>query len=199
MLNLPEVEPTGTSNTKKPTSKNKILANKLNGQKSHGPINTSITKHNATKHGLLTAGVSELDDAQGYRRQLQQLMEEKNPVGQIETFLVETAALNMVRVARARRLQAEYIRSAMHPPIYEGAMPTEQDLYKGTLVDPGFPPLLGPKEVQGLVNTYQRYESTLFSQWQKSLHDLERLQRMRLGEAVPAPGAVDVSLHVDAE
>jgi len=46
-------------------------------------------------HGLLAVGITELDNAEGYRHILSDLMREKNPVGVIETFLVESAAIEM--------------------------------------------------------------------------------------------------------
>jgi hypothetical protein len=121
-------------------------------------------------------------------------MVERNPVGHTEVFLVESTALDMVRLQRARRLEAEYISSALHPPIYKNAMPTEEELYKGTLVDEGYLAVLDPKEAQPLVSIYQRYETILFGRLQKTLHELERLQRMRLGECLPALVALDVTV-----
>jgi hypothetical protein len=200
MFKMIKTAPTSTSEsqiTKKPTSEKKIAANKLNGNKSHGPKNTSITKYNAIKHGLLVSGVTELDNAEGYQTLLEQMVEEKNPVGPIEKFLVETAVHDMVRVRRARRLEAEYIRSVLYPPKYEGAMLTEKELYKGTIVSPGLPAVLDPKQTQPLVSTYQRYESNCFTTFLRALHELERGQRLRLGEAVPAPSALDVNLLID--
>ena len=63
------------------TSKKKVAANRINGQKSHGPTNTTSTRFNATKHGLLAVGITELDDADGYHSILGDLIREKNPVG----------------------------------------------------------------------------------------------------------------------
>ena len=91
------------------TGDEKIVANQLNAKKSTGPRNTTSTRFNATKHGLLAAGVTELDDAEGYRATLRDLKQEKDPVGATEVFLVESAALDMTRWRRARRLEAEYI------------------------------------------------------------------------------------------
>jgi hypothetical protein len=34
-----------------PTSKRKVVANRMNGRKSHGPTDTTSTHFNATKHG----------------------------------------------------------------------------------------------------------------------------------------------------
>lgn len=192
MLNLSNALASTIETTKKTVSAKKIAANKLNAKKSTGPVNTSITKFNGTKHGLQTVGVSELDNAEGHQVLLKTLMEEKKPVDEVETFLVETAALEMVRARRARRLD-----SAMHPPIYHGTMPTEKELYKGTLVDEGFLASLDPKEAQPLVSIYQRYESIIFGRLQKTMHELERVQRTRQGEIVPIPETLDVNFHID--
>ena len=43
----------------------------------------------------------------------------------------------------------------------------------------------------------QRYESTFANRLFRTLHELERWQRTRQGERLPAPAAVDVSLHTD--
>jgi hypothetical protein len=48
--------------------------------------------------------------------------------------------------------------------------------------------------VQRLV-TFQRYAIAL--RLSRTLHEIERVQRMRNGEQIPAPGAVDVTVHVD--
>jgi hypothetical protein len=199
MLNFNKVTPVTlkAEKKKKPISQKKLMANQINGTKSPGPIDTTNSKYNATKHGLLRLGISELDNAEGHKKLLKRLMMERNPVGHTEVFLVESAALDMVRLQRARRLEAEYISSALHPPKYKDAMPTEEELYKGTLVDEGYLAVLDPKQAQPLVSIYQRYEAILFSRLQKTLHELERLQRMRLGECLPAPAALDVTVHAD--
>jgi len=178
------------------TSERKIAANRLNGQKSHGPNNTTSTRFNATKHGLLAVGVTELDDAEGYRTTLHELMLEKNPVGPTETFLVESAALDMVRWKRARRLEAEHITSVLNPPIREGGL-VDVQVFDGTTVDPGLPAVLELESIQPLVTTFQRYESTFALRLFRTLHEFERIQRMRRGEKLPAPAAADVILAAE--
>src|SRR5438477_365413 len=98
-------------------SPKKVAANRINAQKSSGPTNTTSTRFNATKHGLCEAGITELDDAEGYRTILNALRAEKVPVGTLETLLVDSLALEMIRLGRARRLEAEYITAVLHPPI----------------------------------------------------------------------------------
>jgi hypothetical protein len=175
------------------TSAKKIAANRINGQKSHGPKNTMSTRFNATKHGLLTQGITELDDAEGYKAILGALIRERNPVGALEMFLVESAALDMVRWPRARRLEAECITGELHPPTYSPGF-SALSLGAPELLDPGLPAPISSKGLGDLI-TLQRYESTFANRLFRTLHELERLQRMRQGERLPAPAIVDVNVH----
>ena len=176
----------------------KVAANRINGQKSHGPKNTTSTRFNATKHGLLAVGITELDDAGGYRTTLSDLIREKNPVGAIEMFLVKSAALDMARWPRASRLEAEYITSELNPPIHEPhPLGDDINLFQGAMLDPGLPATISSECARRLVSVYQRYETTFAFRLFRILHQLERLQRMRQGESLPAPASVDVSVHAD--
>jgi len=177
-----------------------ISANRINSRKSTGPENTNSTRFNATTHGLLAAGITELDDAEGYRETLRDLAKEKDPLGQVETFLVKSAALDMIRWRRAGRLEAEYITQVLHPPIHApGTLAALSQLEEGRIVDPGLPASMHCEGVQLLVSTFQRYESAIVLRLFRTLHELERLQRMRRVEQLPAPVSVDVNLHADAQ
>ena len=115
-----------------------------------------------------------------------------------EGFLVESAALDLTRLRRVRRLEAEYITGVLNPPIRE---PREfaglSGLDQGTIVDPGLPAMMDCGSVLPLVSIFQRYESACALRLFRTLHELERLQRMRQGEHLPAPAAVDVSVHAE--
>jgi hypothetical protein len=179
------------------SSVRKIAANRINGQKSHGPKNTTSTRLNATKHGLFAQGITELDDGEGYRTILSDLVREKKPVGALEMRLVESAALDMARWPRARRLEAECITAELNPPTYG---PGLGDIFLSedpVVIDPGLPAAISPKGVQQLV-TLQRYESTFINRFFRTLHELERLQRMRQGERLPAPAVVDIGVHTQS-
>src|SRR5271169_4350468 len=130
------------------TSDRKIAANRANGQKSQGPTDTTSTRYNATKHGLLSAGITELDNAEGYQTTLRELIRELNPVGVREMFLVESMAVDMVRSVRARRLEAEYITGELNPPIRGFSLLDDDTLFQGTLLDPGLPAVLSLKSTQ---------------------------------------------------
>jgi len=177
-----------------PSSSEKVTSNRMNAQKSKGPNDTTSARFNAIKHSLLAVGITELDEADGYQTTLSELISEKAPVGMVETFLVKSIALDMVRWSRARRLEADYITAALNPPLYEktflGAF--DSDL-RGAVIDPGLPAALGAGHAQTLVSTYQRYETLFANRLFKTIHELERMQKMRQSERMPAPAAIDVS------
>ena len=161
------------------SSDKRIAANRENSKKSPGPRNTTSTRFNAVKHGLLASGITELDDAEGYRALLDLLIEDKKPAGVIEDFLVESISLEMVRVRRARRLEAEYITGELNPPIVKHKFFDEDELL--VKVDPGIPAPMGFERSQRLVSIFQRYESTFALRMLRFMHELERLQRIRFG------------------
>jgi hypothetical protein len=181
-----------------PTSAKKVESNRCNSQKSSGPTNTTSTRFNAVKHGLLAEGITELDDADAYRQIQRDLIREKDPAEGIEKFLVEAAALDMVRWVRARRLEAQYITGVLNPPQREKSLLDELDFeIQGEVLNPGLPAAITVGHAQYLVGVFQRYESFFSNRLFRIFHELERLQQMRHGYHLPAPAAVDVSVHVD--
>jgi hypothetical protein len=52
---------------------NKTDSNRLNAQNSTGPGDTTLTRFNAVKHGLLAKGITELDDSDAYESLVQRL------------------------------------------------------------------------------------------------------------------------------
>ena len=174
------------------TTEKQIAANRINALKSHGPTNTASTRTNASKHGLSAAGVTRLDSAEGFRTMLSDLEKETNPVGAIETFLVESVALEMIRLRRARRLEAQHIDGSLNPP-YRNVVPTSSTY--GPQIDPGLPASIKLEDIHPLVKLYQRYEAMGLQRFFRFVHELERLQRIRHGEQLPAPAALDVSVH----
>ncbi|PYX34346.1 MAG: hypothetical protein DMG80_02540 [Acidobacteria bacterium] len=179
-------------------SEKQIAANRQNAKKSPGPGNTESTRFNAIKHGLLAAGVTELDDAEGYQRILADLMREKNPVGVIETHRVRCMALDVVRQTRAQRLEAEFITSQLNPATLERESDPLLALQRREL-DPGIPATLRLDATQYLVTVYQRYEGFFSNDLSRNERELERSQRMRHGERLPAPAAIEITVRADTE
>jgi hypothetical protein len=178
---------------KKTRSDKQIAASRINGKKSKGPNDTRSTRFNATKHGLLAAGITELDDAEGYREMLRDLTKERKPVEVVDIYLVQLMASKMVRSRRVQRLEAEFITSILNPPIYERDLSADlAKEFSGTMVDPGLPAPMPSGTVQTLFNLYQRYETANENQFYHALHELERVQRLRRDEPVP-PTAPEVT------
>ena len=76
------------------TSPKKQSANKKNAQSSKGPIETSETRFNALKHGILSKesfiGVGDgREDTEAFREFAAYLQESLGPVGAIEELLVD--------------------------------------------------------------------------------------------------------------
>jgi hypothetical protein len=173
-----------------------IEANRVRAQKSPGPKSTALTARNATTHGLSAKGISELDEEFGYEELLADLNAEYAPQGRTETFLLERVALYMVRMKRAGALEAEFINAELHPEVREEpAIVAMIDGARGAVLDPGWPARLRAESVERLGVSFQRYEQMLECRLFKTLHELERCQRMRKGEKIPAPAAGDLVVH----
>jgi hypothetical protein len=174
----------------------KAESNRKNAQRSTGPRDTKSTSLNAVRHGLLAKGITELDDPELYEALLQRLMLFYRPVGDVEEFLVQRIAFCMIRLQRAGRLEAEFITGEIHPPIKGGTL---DDLLAPSIEDPGIPAAVGALGAMNLASGFQRYETAIENKLYRAINLLERLQRIRKGEFVPAPEAVDVSVHVERE
>ena len=179
----------------------KVEANRRNAQLSTGPSNTASTRYNAVKHGLRAEGITELDNPDGFFDLYTRLETEFAPAGEIERLLVRHIALLTVRLQRAAMLEAEFITAHINPPLTktEGGPSVENLLGRVVVLDPGLPARLSAGAVDGLCNKFQRYESAVENKLYRAVHELERLQRLRAGEQLPAPVVADVGLHSDKD
>jgi hypothetical protein len=109
----------------------------------------------------------------------------------VETFIVQRIAFHMIRLQRVARLEAEYITSEIHPPVKQSLA----DLLEPSVVEPGLPAAVGARGAINLVAGFQRYETAIENKLYRELNYLERSQRSRKGEFVPAPESIDVSIH----
>ncbi len=175
------------------TSEKKIAANRRNGKKAPGPKDTSATRFNAVQHGLLAKGITELDDRKAYGEILRRL--NQGDMEELNKFLRERMALLIVRLRRAPLLEAECITGALHPPTYDETQnPLSMTALRGPLVEPGQPARIREGDFNCLLKL-QRYETGLENMFFRCVNSLERLQRMKQGERLPAPAAVDVTVH----
>lgn len=74
---------------------------------------------------------------------LNNLREEKAPVGIVETLRVESVVLGMMRLRRARWLEAEYITGELNPPAIQAGSFNLLASSEPTILDPGLPPAIG--------------------------------------------------------
>jgi len=181
---------------KKSSSSEKIAANRSNSKKSTGPHNAISARFNATTHGLLAKGVTELDDPDDYQSTLSRL--EQGYLAESEKFLLGRIALNMVRLRRCARLEAECLTGILNPPIYgETQEVFEVPSFKSSLIDRGLPARITSEKFEPIVSTFQRYETSVENKLFRQMHEVERLRRLIQGEKLPPPVAVDVAVHTD--
>jgi hypothetical protein len=182
------------------SSQKKVDANRDSAKKSSGPRDTSSTRYNAEKHRLLSKGFTELDDLEYCEKLSLDLIRRKKPVGMLETQLLERAVYDMVGWKRAQVAEGRYITGTLNPPLREKDPLADLDFqYNGAIIDPGIPASIGPGAVQEVVKTYQRYQTCHSNRLFRTLHEFDREQRIRRGESLPAPIAVDISVCAETE
>jgi hypothetical protein len=161
----------------KSVSPKKLAANRRNAQRSTGPKSAkgkATSRQNALKHGILASSlliVAALEDADEFQQLVNALIRDLAPVGALEEMLVEKIAVCCWREARALRCE----RGSVQQMIKTVGL-------KDNLVLP----------INDL-DRILRYETSIHRQLAYSTSQLERLQRTRKGEHVPAPVTVQLS------
>ena len=161
------------------TTTRQAEANRLNALKSTGPrtpAGRAVVAYNATKHGLLSReslvkGESEADLVDFGKRLRAQLA----PVGELELLLVDrivSTAWRLRRIVCVETVLFNKEHTALDHAFHYG------------------------REKMGVLS---RYEVTLERSLYKALHELQRLQAARDGQAVPLPVVVDVSVSDEAD
>jgi hypothetical protein len=153
------------------TSEAQLAANRINATKSTGPrtrLGKAVVALNGMKHGLLSReslvrGESEADLVEFGKRLRVQLC----PVGEIELLLVDRIASTAWRLRRLLRVETL---------LYD-----REDKLDAAFNSYG-------REKMGVLS---RYEVTLERSLYKALHELQRLQAARHGQAVPLPDMID--------
>jgi hypothetical protein len=98
------------NNQQKSASEKQLRANRLNAQRSTGPRTAegkASIRYNAMTHGLLAqAAVIPGEDETLFQRMAEEIAEQLNPVGAIETLLVDRIAACAWRLRRAVKVEA---------------------------------------------------------------------------------------------
>jgi hypothetical protein len=167
-------------------SKKQIAANRENAKKSTGPKDTSLTRLNALKHGILSKEVLLKGESKRDLEELgRRLRQELAPQGELEIILVDRIVSSIWRLKRALKVESALMSYEYEDGLYDDwdEKPKDQRLvYKGMLVGSYHEVVL-------------RYETTIERQIYRALHELIRLQGARKGEKPPAPIAVDVDVN----
>jgi hypothetical protein len=158
------------------TSELQAEANRQNAKKSTGPrtpAGKAVVALNGMKHGLLSReslvkGESEADLVAFGKRLRTQLA----PVGELELLLVDRVVSTAWRLRRLVAVETTLFNHEVKPDHAFNNYGREK------------------------MSVLSRYEVTLERSLYKALHELQRLQATRDGQAVPLPEAVDVEVSV---
>ena len=178
---------------KEGTSIAKVESNRRNAQKSTGPKNTSLTRLNAMKHGILSKEVLiDGEDKKALEALGKKLRLELAPDGELENILVDRIISSTWRLRRVIRTERDYIQAEYKDCKYDSFNDREREEDKAWNI-------LVSRELgnnKAWLNLI-RYETAIEKQIYKALHELMRLQSEKRGEKPPLPVAVDVDITTD--
>jgi hypothetical protein len=115
----------------------------------------------------------------------------------VEHWLVDQISLLMVRIQRAGEIEKDCVDHLLRQ--IEEKAETHQMMEILYSVPgpkkPAGPAKLTTESIRKLNESVGRYETALENKLYRALHELERQQRRRQGEHVPAPAAGDLNIH----
>ena len=160
------------------------------------PRGKAASSKNARKHGLTSKDAlipeESVKEFQALRTQLGETLQ---PVGALEKELVERVLMCMWRLRRAYRVEtsiyADKLQEFEGPEGlvgFAGLVQVSKDSKLGHIYE----------MAMSAIDKVTRHEATYERSMYKALHELERLQKARAGEYVPAPAVADVTLHSPA-
>lgn len=162
---------------------------KLGGVKT--PEGKEKTRLNALKHGILSQEtILATEDERELSDFREALMDEFKAVGGLEEAMADLVVVHFWRLKRVYRIEKRMIENDL-----------KQDMVNALLTQKN---ALGAAFSGDLANndTYGklvRYEANIERGLFRALHELQRLQAMRMGQKVPLPIAVDVNVAKEKE
>ena len=144
------------------------------------------SRRNAVKHGIFAVELLRGRESRAeYNALVDDLIESSQPVGKFEEILVEKLAMTLWRYRRLLQAEAAEIEiSRLGDPLKLLGRSEER---RGLETTAALVPW--PEAPDRLL----RYEGTLERAFDRTLAQLERVQRLRLGQPVPLPIKVSVS------
>jgi hypothetical protein len=186
----------GDSSKKRPVSTRKIQANRENSRRSTGPTSLAgknRVRWNSLKHGLLVKAlflvVIDGEERAAFFRFLKAFRRDLQPVGMLEEMHVEGAAVSYWLIQRSLRCEGgEIKRSQLKRTGARG------DDFLGTLVSVEATAINDHLSIPSgaALDKILRYRTAAHKDLSYHLAEIERLQRARKGDHVPAPINVQV-------
>ncbi len=162
-------------------SEAQVKANRQNALKSTGPRTIegkACASQNSAKHGLLSKDLLILDERLEELNSFRQgIYQNLCPQGAVEVLLVEKIINAAWRLRRVTKVEGEVIMQSNRFQEYD------RGIHKAFRGCDG-----------SCLQTLSRYEMTLERSFYKAIHELQRLQAMRVGVPVLAPVAIDFNV-----
>lgn len=170
---------------------------KLGGVKT--PEGKAVSKFNALKHGLLSDEILlKGEDEQSLTELGKRIRESLQPVGELEALLADRIITNFWRLKRAMEVERatmewEKFNERMEIDLSFGGYPRNEKLEEDQKKRKKIKDMVANNDTEQIL----RYETTIERSIYKALHELQRLQAVRLGEKPPAPLSVDIDVSKD--
>ena len=174
-------------------SEQKKLANRRNARRSTGPRTPEgkrAAAQNATRHGLLAREVLlPGEDAEAFAAGREELLADLHPVGALERLFAERIVVGAWKLRRVSVLEAGVLAHGIDEKLAVQA--PEARLGHGYVLAEA---LIRDGCRGDQFSKLTRYEAMWAREVYRALHELQRLQAARRGQAVAPPVAVDVTL-----
>ncbi len=196
---------------KRETSPLKAAANRVNAQRSTGPRSPegkTVASRNALRHGLLSRACFMLgEDSAALDALRAELLAAVAPVGAIEELLTDQLVGTVWRLRRAQGMESGTLGGAFleHLPgagfaqarIVARSIGRDEDQQpQDAMMESAAAGQAARKDTDGMaaLERVARYGAGLERGLFRTLHEIERVQARRMGQNVPLPLALDVTV-----
>lgn len=149
-------------------SNKQLLANQSNAKL--GGVKTNEGKKkvrfNALKHGIWGMLISEYE-SDLYQDLLSDLIDELQPKGIIQNMIVERIAVAYLRMYRLAKAENEFIQATLKPSNPDISLKFNED---------GYDPIINRQDVNAMIDTYARYDTTIENHFYRALKELQNLK-----------------------
>jgi hypothetical protein len=159
-----------------------IVANRGNARQSTGPVTKAgraLVAKNAIKHGILSSEVLLEEECKVTLNGFSERMREALlPIGEVEELLVDRIVASAWRLKRLIKVEAAIFRQEMEVMFGSGGDLGLAFIRDGNGAD--------------AFSKLSRYEAGIERGIYRALHELQRLQAVRVGKEVPLPVVVEL-------